>query len=406
MTTLIKKRMGALNQVATNHKLRLVQSILGKMEYGTIQAELHDGNRIEIEGCNSGFIGEIRVHNPKFFRRLLSDGNVGFGEMYMDGWWSTPNLENLLDIILLNNDILVNGFPGSGLFRIKQKFMHLLNANSRKGSSRNIAYHYDLGNEFYRLWLDDTLTYSSALFKHEEETLSQAQNNKYAAICDRLELHQDDQVLEIGCGWGGFAEFAAKERGIKVTGLTISKEQQEHAEKRVFEAGLAERVSIHLRDYRDEKGTYDGIASIEMIEAVGERYWPVYFKTLYDRLRPGGVAAIQAITISDNLYPNYRKGVDFMQKHIFPGGMLPSRDVMVKQGQSANLNPVYVHNFGGCYSKTLRLWRSRFNKRWNEISKLGFDKRFKRMWNYYLAASAASFRANSIDVIQVGYKKM
>ncbi|MCY3674286.1 MAG: cyclopropane-fatty-acyl-phospholipid synthase [Paracoccaceae bacterium] len=311
-----------------------------------------------------------------------------------------------MDIIVLNNDILVHGFPGSGLFRIRKRFVHLLNANSRKGSSRNIAYHYDLGNEFYRLWLDDTLTYSSALFKHEEETLSQAQNNKYAAICDRLELNRDDQVLEIGCGWGGFAEFAAKERGIKVTGLTISKEQQEHAKKRVFEAGLAERVSIHLRDYRDEQGTYDGIASIEMIEAVGEKYWPVYFKTLYDRLRPGGVAAIQAITISDSLFPNYRKGVDFMQKHIFPGGMLPSKNVMVKQGQSANLKPVYLHNFGGCYSKTLRLWRSQFNKRWNEISKLGFDKRFKRMWNYYLAASAAGFRANSIDVIQVGYKKL
>lgn len=406
MTRPIKKRMGTLNQFATNHKLRLIQSILSKMEYGTIQAELHDGNRIEVEGCNSGFIGEIRVHHPKFFNRLLSDGNVGFGEMYMDGWWSTPNLENLLDIIVLNNDILVHGFPGSGLFRIRKRFVHLLNANSRKGSSRNIAYHYDLGNEFYRLWLDDTLTYSSALFKHEEETLSQAQNNKYAAICDRLELNRDDQVLEIGCGWGGFAEFAAKERGIKVTGLTISKEQQEHAKKRVFEAGLAERVSIHLRDYRDEQGTYDGIASIEMIEAVGEKYWPVYFKTLYDRLRPGGVAAIQAITISDSLFPNYRKGVDFMQKHIFPGGMLPSKNVMVKQGQSANLKPVYLHNFGGCYSKTLRLWRSQFNKRWNEISKLGFDKRFKRMWNYYLAASAAGFRANSIDVIQVGYKKL
>jgi len=388
-----------------SHKLRLIQAIINKIEYGSILATLHDGSPIEAHGTIPGPVGHIHIHNPQFFQRLLRDGDLGFGEMFMDGWWSTPNLEDLLDVIMMNNDTIAKGFPGGGLFRLKQKIMHLLNANSRKGSHRNIAYHYDLGNDFYRLWLDETLTYSSAFFKHEQESLAEAQRNKYAAICDRILLKPDDSVLEIGCGWGGFAEFAAMERGIKVTGLTISREQQEFAQRRVFEAGLAERVDIQLRDYRDERGVYDGVASIEMIEAVGEKYWPTYFRTLYNSLRPGGVAAVQAITISNRLFPSYRRSVDFMQKHIFPGGILPCKSVMLKQARGANLETMDQREFGESYSHTLRRWRQRFNERWNEISELGFDERFNRMWNYYLASSAASFKTQAIDVVQVSYRR-
>jgi cyclopropane-fatty-acyl-phospholipid synthase len=280
-----------------------------------------------------------------------------------------------------------------------------MNRNTRRGSARNIARHYDLGNDFYAKWLDESMTYSSALFHRPDETLPQGQRNKYAAIVDSLGSKPGEHLLEIGCGWGGFAEYAAAERGLKVTGLTISKEQHDYARRRVFEAGLAERVEIVMRDYRDEKGRYDGIASIEMFEAVGEKYWPVYFDTVRERLRPEGQATLQIITIADKLYDGYREGVDFIQKYIFPGGFLPCPSALHSVTRKAGLDWVESHEFGQSYSDTLRRWRTQFNAAWDEITPMGFDERFKRMWNFYLAVCAACFRAETTDVTQVTLRR-
>ncbi|MCY4229337.1 MAG: cyclopropane-fatty-acyl-phospholipid synthase [Alphaproteobacteria bacterium] len=386
-------------------RLRIFQSILNRIERGTIEVVLPDGRRFRAVGGAPGPHGELVVHNPKFLRRLLAEGDLGFGEMFVEGWWATPDLQALLDVIMLNNENMARRFPGAGLVRLRERLRHCLNINSRKGSRRNIAHHYDLGNAFYNLWLDETMTYSSALFRNGQESLGEAQRNKFAAICDRLTLAPGDRILEIGCGWGSFAEYAARERGVRVTGLTISREQQDYARRRLFEAGLAERTEILLRDYRDERGAYDGIASIEMIEAVGEKYWPAYFSALRDRLRPGGVAALQAITIADRLFPQYRSRSDFIQKHIFPGGMLPCLAALRRQADAAGLEAVGQEAFADSYSRTLREWYRRFNVSWTRIATLGFDDRFHRMWNFYLAASAAGFAAGTTDVVQIAFRR-
>jgi cyclopropane-fatty-acyl-phospholipid synthase len=249
------------------------------------------------------------------------------------------------------------------------------------------------------------MTYSSALFERPDQTLGDAQRAKYSAICDPLQLSDGAHVLEIGCGWGGFAEYAAMERGARVTGLTISREQHDFAKKRIFEKGLADRVDIVLRNYREERGVFDGVASIEMFEAVGEKYWPTFFGALRDRLRPGAMASMQVITVSDRLFDRYRRGVDFVQKYIFPGGMLPSPGALRAQTDRAGLDWVGSIEFGDSYSDTLRRWRTEFNGRWDEIVGLGFDDRFKRMWNFYLAVCAACFLAKTTDVTQVALRR-
>ena len=386
-------------------RLRIVASILDRIERGSIEIELPGGRRLRAAGREPGPAGRIVVLNRNFFGRLLGAGDQGFGEMFMDGWWITPNLHDLLDVILLNNENMARHFPGAGLFRLRERIRHCFNPNTRRGSRRNIAHHYDLGNDFYSLWLDETMTYSSALFQTGTESLEQAQRNKFAAICDWLAPASGDRILEIGCGWGGFAEYAIRERGVRVTGLTISREQHDHARRRLFEAGLADRAEIVLRDYRDERGIYDRIVSIEMIEAVGEKYWPAYFSALHDRLRPGGVAALQAITIAERLFPQYRTRVDFIQKHIFPGGMLPSPGALHANSEAAGLQTIGATSHADSYSRTLRTWRRRFNARWHRIARLGFDERFRRMWNFYLAVSAAGFAAGSTDVVQIAYRR-
>ena len=391
--------------VSMPRQLRAFQSILNRIERGTIEIETPDGQRFHAAGSEPGPHGRLAVLNPGFFRRLLAAGDLGFGEMFVERWWTTPDLQDLLDVILLNNENLARNFPGTGLLRLRERLRQCMHANSRTGSRRNIAYHYDLGNAFYEMWLDETMTYSSALFRDGPESLVEAQRNKYAAICDRIAPAPGDRILEIGCGWGGFAEYAIRERGVRVTGLTISREQRDFSRRRLFEAGLADQAEILLRDYRDERGVYDGVASIEMIEAVGEKYWPVYFATLHDRLRPGGIAALQAITIADRLFPRYRTNVDFIQKHIFPGGMLPSPAALRRWSEAAGLDTVGIENFADSYSRTLREWRRSFNSRWSRISAMGFDDRFHRMWNFYLAASAAGFAAGTINVVQVAYRR-
>jgi cyclopropane-fatty-acyl-phospholipid synthase len=294
---------------------------------------------------------------------------------------------------------------GMRLVRAYEMLRFWLQSNSKRQAKKNISYHYDLGNEFYGLWLDDTMTYSSAKFDTGQESLEAAQTLKYASMVDQMGAQPGDHVLEIGCGWGGFAEYAAKERGLKVTGLTISKEQHDYAVARMERQGLSDRVEIKLQDYRDERGTYDGIASIEMFEAVGEKYWPVYFDTLRERLKPGKRATLQIITVQDRRWEIYKRGVDFIQKYIFPGGMLPAPKVLREQVGRAGLEVAGSIEFGESYSQTLRRWHETFDDRWDEVAKLGFDDRFRRMWDFYLCSCAAAFRFGVTDVTQITVRK-
>jgi cyclopropane-fatty-acyl-phospholipid synthase len=375
--------------------------IARRLNTGRLDMVLPDGRRFRAEGRHPGPIAELDIHHHDLFSRLIRDGDLGFCEAYVDGWWSTPDLQAFMDLVHADNDNLFEGYPGAGLVRAFERVRHWLNSNSRRQAKKNISYHYDLGNDFYRLWLDETMTYSSALFRSGQEPLDVAQTQKYAQLVDEMGAQPGDHVLEIGCGWGGFAEYAARERGLRVTGLTISEEQYKFAVDRIAKAGLSDRVSFKLQDYRDETGVYDGIASIEMFEAVGEKYWPTYFRTVRERLRPGRNATLQIITVQDARFEAYRKGVDFIQKYIFPGGMLPGPSVLKEQVRAAGLEVKRSIEFGESYSQTLRRWHDTFNERWNDVQALGFDDRFKRMWDMYLTSCAATFHYGNCDVTQI-----
>ncbi len=368
---------------------------------GRLDFVLRDGRRFRAQGAGPGPVAEIHVHDDDIFARLIREGDLGFSEAYLDGGWSTPDLQAFMDLVHADNEEIYDGFPGMGLLRVYERLRHLLRSNSKRQAKRNIAHHYDLGNDFYALWLDRSMTYSSALFETGQESLEAAQRAKYAALVDRLDVAPGDHVLEIGCGWGGFAEYAAAERGLKVTGLTISQAQLDFARARIAKAGLSDRVDLRLCDYRDERGSYDGIASIEMFEAVGEKYWPVYFETVRERLKPGRSAALQIITLQEKRFEIYRKGVDFIQKYIFPGGMIPSRSVLTEEIRRAGLKVSGSFEFGDSYSQTLRRWYQTFNDQWDEISELGFDPRFRRMWNFYLTSCAGAFHGGNCDVTQI-----
>lgn len=368
---------------------------------GRLDVHLPDGRVFRAQGAAPGPVAELHVHNTDLFARLVREGDLGFSEAYLDGWWSTPDLQAFMDLIHEGSEAMVDGFPAQGLVRLYEKFRFWLQSNSKRQAKKNIAHHYDLGNEFYAKWLDETMTYSSAYFETGQESLDRAQTQKYAKLIDQMGVQPGDHVLEIGCGWGGFAEYAAGTRGLKVTGLTISRAQHDYARARIDRAGLSDRVEIRLQDYRDETGRYDGVASIEMFEAVGERYWPVYFEALRQRLKPGGAATLQIITVEDRRFESYRKQVDFIQKYIFPGGLLPSPSVLRREVEAAGLKVMNSVEFGDSYDQTLRRWMEVFNQRWGEIAQMGFDERFRRMWNYYLASCAASFRTGICDVTQI-----
>ena len=371
------------------------------MNSGRLDFALPDGRIFRAEGKNAGPIAQVDIHNPEVFARLIREGDLGFSDAYLEHWWSTPDLQAFMDWVHADNDDLYDGFPGMGLVRFYEKLRFWLQSNSKRQARKNISHHYDLGNDFYGLWLDETMTYSSALFTTGQESLEAAQIAKYASMVDQMGVKEGDHVLEIGCGWGGFAEYAAKERGLKVTGLTISKEQLEYSKKRIKNKGLQDKVNIKLQDYRDEKGRYDGIASIEMFEAVGQKYWPVYFETIKNCLHPGRQATLQIITVQDARWEVYQRGVDFIQKYIFPGGMLPSPNALKAEVQNAGLSVVKSKEFGLSYSQTLRRWHDVFNAKWDQAAALGFDDRFRRMWNFYLTSCAATFESGNCDVTQI-----
>ncbi len=378
-----------------------VFEIANKMARGRLDFVLPDGRVFRATGRAPGPVATLNVHSDDVFARLIREGDLGFCEDYLDGGWSTPDLLAFMDLLHAGNDDLYDGFPGMAFVRAYERLRHWMNSNTKKQAKKNISYHYDLGNAFYSLWLDDSMTYSSALFETGQESLEAAQEAKYASLIDEMGVKEGDHVLEIGCGWGGFAEYAAAKRGLRVTGLTISEEQFKYAAERIKSAGLSDRVQLKLQDYRDEQARYDGIASIEMFEAVGEKYWPVYFGKLKECLNPGARATLQIITLQDARFETYRKGVDFIQKYIFPGGMLPSPTVLRAQIDSAGLEFVQSKEFGESYSITLRRWYDTFNEKWEAVASQGFDDRFRRMWNFYLTSCAATFHGGNCDVTQI-----
>ncbi len=384
---------------------RAILRIATRISAGSLTVELPNGRKIRFSGPQPGPDAELHIRDYNFAKYIVTGGDLGAAEAYLRGLWESPRIEVFLQLFAANRQALSQTRNGLKLARLIGRVGHLLRHNNRRNAKKNIEYHYDLGNSFYMRWLDPTMTYSSGKFETPNDDLTAAQLNKYRSLAKRIDLRPEHHVLEIGSGWGGFAEFAAKEIGCRVTGITISKEQLEFARARMAREGLQDRVEIRYQDYRDVPEKYDRIASIEMFEAVGERYWPAYFSKIGECLKPGGLAGLQIITIDDKSFPSYRSGVDFIQRYIFPGGMLPSIKALRDEVTSAGLDWKDNLNFGLDYAKTLAHWRDRFLEAWPEIQPLGFDERFKRMWEYYLAYCEAGFRAGNIDVTQLTLAK-
>jgi cyclopropane-fatty-acyl-phospholipid synthase len=387
---------------------RMVRLALGygsKLQRGTLDVTLPDGRSVRLGGNGPGPAAAMNVYDFAFASRLLRGGDIGIAEAYLHGEWDTPDLTQFLYLFCVNQDWMQTMLIGKPVMRYVQIVRHWFNRNTKWQARRNIYAHYDIGNAFYSAWLDPSMTYSSALFEDDTPDLTAAQNNKYRRLAEAIDLRPGHKLLEIGCGWGGFAEYAAKTCGANVVGLTISKEQRDFARQRIHRAGLAEKVEIRLQDYRDERGHYDRIASIEMIEAVGEQFWPKYFSQLRDRLLPGGLAGIQAITIQDSLFQAYRREVDFIQRYVFPGGMLPSPQILKSLGDTFGVPVIRERIFGQDYAKTLATWRNNFREAWPHLTPLGFDDRFRRLWEYYLSYCEAGFLSGNIDVRQVVFAK-
>ncbi|WP_099867798.1 SAM-dependent methyltransferase [Pararhizobium haloflavum] len=385
-------------------RAKLTLTALINMTYGRLTFRLPDGRVFRVDGKQSGPDASLILHNWKLPQRAFVRGTIGVAESYVDGDWDSPDVTGFLQLFIVNMDLgdkYATG--GKGLFYLLEKIRYFLNINTKSQSKKNISAHYDLGNAFYSQWLDPTMTYSSALYETGANDLQSAQTAKYRALAEATGIGPNDHVLEIGCGWGGFAEFAATEIGCKVTGLTISREQLAFARERIQKAGLGERVDFKFQDYRDETGVYDRIVSIEMLEAVGEKFWPTYFRKLRECLRQGGRAGIQAITIANSVFPIYRRQPDFIQRYVFPGGMLPTHDHLREHGERAGLAIVEQRAFAADYARTLAEWRERFRDKWHTIRPLGFDERFKRLWEFYLFYCEAGFRAENINVRQVVY---
>ena len=378
---------------------QIVFKILKNIDQGYLEIIKYDGELLKFGNPNSSLKSVLKIKKPSFSFNLIKGGSVGFAESYMRDEFETDNLSNLIEITARNIKIIYK-FSGLLDFPIVNYVKNIFIKNTRGRSKENISKHYDLGNEFFALWLDKTLTYSSAIFDERNKELSNAQNNKYQKLIDLIRPNNGDKILEIGCGWGGFAEYLGKKYDVKLDCITISKKQFEYAKKRIHECGLNEKVNIEIKDYRDLKDKYNSIASIEMIEAVGQNYLESYFKTIKNNLSDNGRAAIQAITIDDNIFDRYKTKTDFIQKYIFPGGFLPSKSIINKYVSENGLTIKSYDSYADHYSNTLAIWRNEFNKKWDLIKKQGFDSTFKRMWEFYLSYCEAGFKSKNIDLIQ------
>ena len=378
---------------------KIIFTTLKNIKFGCIEITNYNGKKIILGDINSTLKSKLIIKKPGFTLDIINKGSVGLAESYMRGDFETDNLTNLIEITARNINSVhkVAGLLDMPLINyIKNIFFK----NTKKRSKQNISKHYDLGNEFFSLWLDKTLTYSSAIFETEKKDLEEAQINKYKKLSSLVKPQTGDTMLEIGCGWGGYAEFIGKNYDVKLDCITISKKQFEYAKERIFKNGLNEKVNIAMLDYRDIKKKYNSITSIEMIEAVGQNYLKKYFQKIKDGLVYNGRAAIQAITINDNLYDRYKKKEDFIQKYIFPGGFLPSKKNIIKLSAETGLEFEKCNSYGTHYSNTLMIWRDEFIKKWESISEQGFDSNFKRMWNFYLSYCEAGFKSKNIDLIQ------
>lgn len=386
---------------------RLFFALLERMEYGALALTTPDGITRRFgpgagasSPAGSGVEADLTMRDWKLCRDVVTGGDVAFAEAYMDDRWRTNDLTSLLTVIAFNQRALELAFYGSWWRQLAFRLKHLLRSNSKRRARKNIVAHYDLGNDFYRLWLDSTMTYSAAMFEGAAaRSLADAQNTKYARILSELRLQLGSHILEIGCGWGGFAEMAAR-AGHRVTAVSLSDQQTAYARARIARAGLANRVEFRIQDYRDVTGRFDGIASIEMFEAVGERYWPIYFQTVRDALKPGARAALQTITIADDRFEQYRQTSDFIQQFIFPGGMLASPSRFVGVARALGLEVDALLSFGHDYAETLRRWLAVFDTNIEAVRAQGFSQRFIRCWRFYLAYCAAGFASETTDVAQ------
>ena len=386
-----------MNFVSVSDKI--VLSALKNIKFGRISLTNYDGRNIVLGQNDSKLSANLIIKKPGFTFDIINKGSIGLAESYMRGDIETDNLTDLIEIAAKNINTVYK-FSGVLDFAPVNFVKNLIARNTKTKSKENISKHYDLGNEFFSLWLDKTLTYSSAIFENKKKDLEAAQINKYKKLSDLVKPRPGDKMLEIGCGWGGFAEYIGKNYDLKLDCITISKKQFEFAKERIFKNGLNEKVNIQMLDYRDINKKYNSIASIEMIEAVGQNYLKNYFKKIKENLIHNGKVGIQAITIDDNLYDRYRKKKDFIQKYIFPGGFLPCKKSLTKHAEQVGLNFDLCNSYGFHYSNTLSIWRDKFINKWEHISKQGFDITFKRMWNFYLSYCEAGFKSKNIDLIQ------
>ena len=380
---------------------KIVLNKLKKIKNGNLKLINYDGKVFHFGSLESNLSADIKINNPKFYFNIISGGSSALGEAHMNRDFYTSNLTNLIEISAKNIE-LVYSFSGSlKIKKIKNFFKSIFASNTKSKSLQHISKHYDLGNNFFSKWLDKTLTYSSAVYENENDSLEIAQKNKYQKLIDLLNVKDGNKVLEIGCGWGGFSEYLAKNYNVSIDCITISKKQFEFTKKRISDAGLDNKVNVMFLDYRDLQDKYDNIVSIEMIEAVGENYLGKYFETIKKSLNKDGSAALQGITIRDDLFDRYKRSEDFIQKYIFPGGFLPSVNLMKTHIKKNKLNLIKVNSYPDDYARTLASWRINFFKAWNNITPLGFDETFKRMWEFYLSYCEAGFKSKNINLIQI-----
>tara|TARA_Y100001934_G_C12325667_1_gene762461 strand:+ start:216 stop:1403 length:1188 start_codon:yes stop_codon:yes gene_type:complete len=391
---MIKKMINKINKNIIN-KLFFIKN-------GLLEVTFSDKEKIFIGDKESNLTAYLNIHSFNAFNRIIKSGSIGFSEAYINSELSSPDISKVIFLFSLNRNHNKNIIYGKRIYSLWNYLKHAIKPNTKSGSKKNISYHYDLGNKFYSKWLDNSMTYSSALFDNKELNLTNAQNNKYSNICKIINLKEGDDILEIGCGWGGFAEYAAKKYKSKITSITLSSKQTEYAKQRIQKEGLSDLINIQICDYREINKKYDKIISIEMFEAVGKKYWPVFFQKLNQNIKDDGLIGMQLISIKDDLYSKYKNNADFIQKYIFPGGFLPSIDSLQKMTSKYGLKMSVEKTFGKDYANTLSIWRNNFLSNWDEISKeKKFDIKFKNMWEYYLAYCEAGFLSNSINVHQI-----